>query len=226
MKMRFVLAVVCSTFALAVPAVAEKAPKAADLLFNTKHLNSVKKGDALNYRFARTSENTRQNDTSFEDDIVIEITNETAEKTKNVKLKVFTGDRARSSFETPGMTGNPLLIWYLDRCVATYNKVAGGSAMYLKGKFRKALGEDASVEAAKFDYNGKSIDGYKIKLLPFINDPAKNRMHGYEVSNFELLVSDQVPGFFYGMTANYYSRGKGTAKYVERISLKSLGEIK
>ncbi len=226
MKMRFVLALVFSAFVSVLSAAAEKAPTAVDLLFKAKHLDTVKKGDALNYQFSRKTLNKKNALDDFEDDIVIDITNETPEKSKNVKLKVFTGDRARNPFETPGMTGNPILIWYLDRCVSTFNQFAGGSTAYLKGKFRTALGDHAKVEETKFEFEGKSVDGYKVKIVPFINDPAKNRMRGYEASEFEFLVSELVPGYFYGMTANYHSRGKGTRNLLEKINLKSVGETK
>lgn len=226
MKMRFVLAVLAMILApqLATAANEAKGPSAVDLLFNAPHLNQVNTGQELKYRFKRDLK-ARAGSEAFEDDILIEVTNETPEKAKNLKLKVFSGERARDPFETPGMTGNPLLIWYLNRCVASYGQVAGGNSMYLKGKIRKALGEEAKVEAVKLEVDGKSIDGHKITVTPFKNDPAKNRMNGYENSTFEIQVSDQVPGYFYRMSANYMSTGKGTAKITEMLTYNGLGEV-
>lgn len=224
MKMRFVLTVLAmaigSSFALATNEA--KGPTAVDLLFNSKHLTKVNKGQEIKYRFKMDMSAKAGND-AFEDDILIEVTNETPEKAKNLKLKVFTGDRARDPFETPGMTGNPLLIWYLNRCVASYGKVAGGSSMYLKGKIRKALGDQAKVEAVQLDLDGKSVGGHKITVVPFKNDPAKNRMNGYENSTLEIQVSDQVPGYFYTMSSSYESNGKGTPKITEVVSYNGVG---
>lgn len=226
MKTKFGLAVLVLACSAAAVGATEKSPTAVDLLFNARHLDTVKKGDMLNYEFQRAVENSKQPSQSFADGIVIEVTNETPEKAKNVTLKVFSGDRARDPFTTPGMTGNPLLIWYLNRSVSSYNQVAGGSPMYLKGKFRKALGDDAKVEATKIDYDGKSVDGHKISIVPFANDPAKPRMNGYENSVFEILISDQVPGHFHTMSAQYFSNGKGTSKISETITLKGVEEEK
>lgn len=204
------------------PAHAEKLPTAVDLLFNAKHVEAVKKGEELKYEFKRQVSKSKFGTPSFEDEINVEITNETPEKTKNMKLKVFTGDRARSAFETPGMSGNPILIWYLDRYVASYNQVAGGAVMYLKGKVRKALGEEAKVEATKVTVDGKEADGYKITVTPFTKDPAKTRMNGYENSSLEFIVSESVPGYFHSMKSNYFSTGKDTPKIVEAVAFKTV----
>lgn len=224
MKLSVVLAaVICalgSTLALA----EKKTPTAVDLLFDAQHLTKVKKGDEIKYQFERAVENSKRPNQSFEDSIRIEVTNETPEKAKNLKLKVFTGDRERNPFETPGMTGNPLLIWYLNRCVASFNSVAGGSTIYLKKRISESLGETGNVEAAKLDVDGASVDGYKVKVTPFTDDPAKPRMNGYENSTFEFLVSDKIPGYFHTLRATYFSNGKGTPRITETISFQKVGE--
>lgn len=224
MTLRIVATLLLCGLVSAAHAAPDKGPTAVDLLFNTKHLDSVKKGDVVNYKFKREVQDMRNGGDPFEDDIVIKITGETPENAKNVKLNIFTGDRARAGIETPGMTGNPMLIWQLNRCVASYSKVAGGSPMYLKGKIREALGKDAKVETAQFEIDGKTVDGHKVTIVPFANDPAKNRMNGYENSIMEFLVSNQVPGYLYAMKANYFSNGKGTPKIQESVTFTSLGE--
>lgn len=227
MKMRFVMAVLACGFGAAVASAANKTPTAVDLLFNAQHLTTVKKGEELNYRFKRDVSNSKSAASqSFEDDILIEITNETPEKAKNLKLKVFSGDRARDPFETPGMTGNPLLIWCLNRFVASYNKLAGGNAMYLKGKIRDALGDEAKVEPTKLDINGSSVDGHKVMVVPFVDDPAKSRMNGFEKSTLEIVVSDKVPGYIHAYKATFFSSGKRTPRIIESVEYTGVGEPK
>ncbi|MCH9765064.1 MAG: hypothetical protein K0U34_03600, partial [Alphaproteobacteria bacterium] len=166
MKMRFLVALVFCGVLPGLSFAVEKAPTAVDLLFNVKHLDTLKEGDALSYRFERKVSDQKAAGEAFSDDIGVAITNVTPEDTKNVKLSVFSGDRARNPFVTPGMTGNPLLLWYLNRAVSEYSKLAGGSPNYHKSKFRNALGSAADVTPAKIDFEGKQIDGYKIKLIP------------------------------------------------------------
>lgn len=226
MKSNAIVVFLAAAFSVASATVAQSAPTAVDLLFNARHVDNLNAGQELTYTFTRDVKNSTSFGKSFEDSILIEATHETPEKAKNLKLKVFSGDRARDNFETPGMTGNPLLIWYLNRCVSSYNQVAGGSTMYLKGKIRNALGDEAKVEETDIATDGKTVKGYRISVVPFANDPAKSRMNGYENSKLEIVLSDQIPGHFYTMSAQYMSNGKGTPVITETISYKGVGEPK
>lgn len=211
--------------ALASGAVAdtEKGPSAVDLLFNAPHLKNLEKGNGVKYRFERKVSDELKAGKPFEDTIKVEISNQQSDGAKNVLLTIFSGDRGRDPFETPGMTGNPILTWYLNRCVASFQQLAGGSPQYLKSKFRDALGNGASVEAAKVKVNGQETDGYRITVYPYSNDPFKSRMQGFENSSFEIVVSEAVPGFFYGFTSKIESTQEEAPKVEERIEFVSAG---
>ena len=224
MKMRFVVATAFCSLASSLSFAAEKTPTAVDLLFNVKHLDNVTASKVLTYRFERKVSSQKIAGEAFGDDIKVTVAKMAPDGSKNVVLAVFTGGRARSPFMTPGMTGNPLLLWYLNRAVSSYSILAGGSTNYLKSKFSTAIGKVAEVEPVKIDLDGKQVDGYKIKLTPYLYDPGKIRMQGFEISSFEVLVSDQVPGFFYDMVSKLKSTGKGAPTVEERITFKSVGD--
>jgi hypothetical protein len=207
-------------------AAAKKERTAIDLLFNEKHLKALKKGNKLVYRFKRDVNDASRAGEAFDDTIDVGVTKIQPDGAKNIRMQIFTGERARNPFKTPGMTGNPLLMWYLDRAVATYRLFAGGSVPYLKTGFRNAMRDAAEVTPAKMKVNGGAeVDGYRIKLMPYQNDAAKDRMQGFEKSTFEITVSDDVPGFFHTFTSNFESGIQGAPKVTETIELVELGEI-
>ena len=224
--MRFVLAVIFGGLATAASGAADKSPTVVDLLFEKQHIKPLAAGNALNYRFLREVSNTKAANPSFNDDISLELVAENSDKAKLLELKVFTGDRARPVFKSPGMTVNLILTWYLDRCMATFMSVAGGSKNYIKGRFIEAMQKNAKLEKTKVDYEGKQVDGYKITLIPYAKDKSASRMRGYENSTFEFIVSDQVPGHFYQMTSNYFSKGQGTLRIKEQLKFANYGALK
>lgn len=222
--MRFVLALIFGGMA-SVSAAADKSPSVVDLLFNKEHIKTLAVGNALNYKFVREVSEVKAAYTGFDDEIKIELVDETPEKAKNLELKVFTGDRARPVFKSPGMTVNLILTWYLDRCMATFLSVAGGNKKYMQGRFMDAMEKSAKIEETKFDLDGAQVDGYKITLVPYAKDKNASRMRGYENSTFEFIVSEKVPGHFYQMTSNYFSKGKGSLQIKEQLKFAKYGAI-
>lgn len=201
-------------------------PSAVDVLFEAKHLGNINAGEQAKYRFQRTVSDPKMLGEPFNDDITLGVDKLNADGTRNVTLKIFTGERARTPESVPDLTGNPVLVLFLDRAVSNYEALAGGNRNYLKGRFRDGLREKAKIEPVKIDYNGKSVDGYRVTLLPYEGDPNALRMMGYEGSQFTFLVSPSVPGELAELVAHYESGVKGAPKLEERITLAGIGGAK
>lgn len=191
--------------ALAVgPAAAQPAkPGVVDLLFENKHLANVSVGDKLSYRFTRNVTKPDVLGASFVDDVSVDIRKIDGDGTRVVDVRVFTGARARDPQVIDGLTGNPILVVFLDRSVSSYMAIAGGKVPYLKDRFRSALRDRASIEPVKVRLGDKTVEGSRVTVQPYAGDPNASKMFGYENSKFEIVVSDAVPGHFVALTAKF-----------------------
>ena len=162
----------------------------------------------------------------FSDDIHLAVKAVNADGSRNLVMSVFTGERARDPLPVPDMTGNPLLVLFLDRAVNNYHSLAGGAQPYIKQQIRAALRDKAKVEPVKLDYQGKTVDALRVSVVPFIGDPNAAKMSGYEGSEFTFVVSNDVPGQLATMVSKYESGLKDSPKLEESITLAGVGEVK
>lgn len=207
-------------------AMAEDTPKATDILFERPHIASVAAGTSLVYKFERKPSDPRVMGEAFSDDITLTIESDGKPGKKNVRLQVYTGERAREPQEITDMDGNPMLIVYLDDAVSHFRLLAGGDPSYLKGMFKKSLAADAEIAPVKIDYRGQPVDGYRVSVTPFLHDPAKARMNGFEGSTFTIALSDKIPGYFAKMVSNYTNTDKKAPTLQETMTLDGVGDVK
>jgi hypothetical protein len=194
-------------------------PSPVDILFERKHLSNVEAGKDLVYKFERTVSQAELLGQPFTDDIKIEVKKATADGKRDVVVKVFSGDRARDPHPIDELTGNPILVVFLDRAVASYMSVAGGKIAYLKDKFRSAIRERATVEAVKVKVGDATVDGQRVTVQPYAGDLNAAKMRGFENSKFSFVLSDAVPGQFVEMDALYENTAKDAPRLEERTSL-------
>lgn len=192
------LALLFGLFAIpsAFAATDKEMPRPMDILFDSPHLEGIKAGDTLIYKVKRDVTVPEVQGKSFEDQIKVDIKSVDADDRKSVTVNVFSGDRARDPQNIDGMTGNPVLVFFLDRSVFGYAAVAGGARAYLKNRFKIEIRDSAKIEPAKVRFGGQEHDGYRISIQPYVADPNTEKMRGYQKSQFEIVLSDKVPGHF------------------------------
>lgn len=198
---------------------AEEQLTPTDAIFNSRHLDLVSKGSTVKYKFQHTVSDEKLMGQPFSDDIKLNISDVNAEGLRILDVTVFTGERQRPTQNYDGLSVNPVFVWFLDKCVENYGLLSGGSHPYLKGRFREAFLTKAKIESTKLDYNGKSIDGYKVTIVPFEDDPKVNKMQGFEKSKFTFTMSQQIPGYFYELGSDFFSSQPGTGKMQDRLVL-------
>jgi len=206
-----------------VSAANEKAvPKLTDIMFDAPHLADLKAGDRAIYKFERIVSEPKMLGQPYDDNIVVHIDKVSKDGKRDVNLLVFTGDRARGDNKVAGMTGNPILVFFLDRAVVSYSSLAGGKRAYLKNRFRISLGEDAKVEPTKVTFDGATHEGYKITIAPYAKDLNRQKMRGYENAAFEVVLSEKVPGHFVSFKSVFENTDKSKPRLEERITLKNV----
>lgn len=201
-------------------------PSATAMLFEASHLAKLSKGTALAYHFERQVSEPKMLGEPFKDKIEVDVVDEGEGGRKNVVVKVFSGERGRDPQSIAGMTGNPLLVVFLDRAVNNLAVLSGGSRPYLKQKLKMSFVNGAKVEPVEIAYKGGTVAGNRIKVAPFVGDPNALKMMGYDGAAFEIVVSDQLPGEFAAFSAHYESPMKGSPKLDETIKLDGVGVIK
>ena len=207
---------------LAVPSVlvsAAEQPQPVDLIFNTRHLDLVGKGTGVTYKFEHSVTDEKLMGKPFADDIKLQVNDVNGDGQRVLDVTVFTGERQRPVQNYDGLTINPVFIWFLDKCVENYRLVSGGKQPYLKGRMRDAFLDKAEVEPAKFEFGGKTVDGFKITIAPFATDPNKHKMQGFENSKFSFLLSKDIPGYFYELSSDIFSTQPGAGKMQDRLVL-------
>lgn len=197
-----------------------------DILFDTPQLDKVEEGSKLTYNFKRNVSEPKLLGPEFSDNLSLSILKVAEDGKRDVKVQIFSGDRARDPRTIDGLTANPVLVFYLDRAVANFAMLAGGNKGYLKNRFRLALRTTAKIEPVKIEYNGKTVDGHHVWVTPYINDPNKEKMSGYEGARFDFYVSDDVPGYLVELTSLFESSEAAAPKLDEHIVLDGAGVVK
>lgn len=203
------------------PAQAQDAP--VDILFARPHLSGVPSGTELVYRVERSPSDTKRLGEPFGDDIKLVVRSVAASGSRDIDLRMFTGERARDLMSIPDLTGNPVLLIFLDRAVNNMVQLTGGTAPYFKDRLRAGLRDKATGEATKAEFEGKMLDATRIVVRPFVDDTNIGRMLGYEGTQFEILVAEAAPGMLLDMTSHFVSTLPDAPKLEERIFLKSAG---
>lgn len=224
MLRRFAGAFLVALLAISPSGAAPVDQTAAIQIFETPHMDMVTRGNRVNYAFERTVSLAAYAAPGFNDKIYVDVTKVEPDGKRNVALQVFSGERAKSLWEETGMTGNPVLGWYLDNCVNQFRAVAGGERDVLKNIFKIGLRERAKREEVKAEWGGKTVDAVRVTVAPYAQSKDKKKMHGYENSSFTLLFSPSVPGYFIELSSNFETTEHGSPKIQEKITLSGMGD--
>lgn len=202
------------------------AEKPQAVLFDAKHLDLVGKDDEVTYRFERKPSSETLLGKAFTDDIKLAVTKVNDKGERDVVLKIFTGEQARDPSSITELTINPLMIWYFERSVKTFAQLAGGNYNYLKKKLLDTLQDAADAEPIKIDYNGKSIDAFRIAVRPYAEDASSSKMQGYEGTKFTMVVSKDAPGYIVDLLTEFDTKSATAPSLKEHITLVGIGESK
>jgi hypothetical protein len=213
------LALVALWSGMAAAVAAADQPKAADMVFEHKHLSNVEQGKEIVYKFNRTVSNPEMLGQPFTDDIKLKVTAEKEEGKKDVDLQIYTGERARDLQQLPNLTINPVFLVYFNQAVSSFGQLAGGQRPYLTRVFSLGFKDKAKVEPIKVDYQGKKIDAYRISMAPYDGDQNESKMQGWEGAEYVLVLSEQVPGEIIDLIAKYNNKYTPNMQIVERITL-------
>ncbi len=174
------------------------------LLFEGDHLRNLGGAATLLYEL----KSSKAEGKSFTDRIEVHFKANPQGDTYKANISYLTGDRRRCIPSVPKATGNPILKVFLQRQVLQMQEVTGGNWRYFQKSIKQALAQRAQVEAVTFPYRGKRVKGTRVHIAPYRNDKYSARMGKYAAAEYDLLLSEAVPGRFYRMEAKIPSPSK------------------
>lgn len=176
----------------------QEAPSAQSLLFDANYLLPLSAPSRLVYSYSHKSGDPERFGKGFDDEVALKLSaSANGGGEKDVVVDMFTGDRERVIGPITRVSGNPIIMMFMERDVSQMNMHVGGQAVYFRNVIRMAFRDKAVLEPAAFTWEGKQVNGTKITIQPFLADPHGERMQLFRTKTYEFIVSDAVPGGIY-----------------------------
>lgn len=180
----------------------DAAPSAQSLLFDAHYLTPLNAPSRLIYDYTAKTADPELFGKSFDDEVAMRLLpSAQGSGEKDVTLDMFTGDRQHTVGPLTRVTGNPIIMMFLERDVSEMNMHIGGQPVYFRNVIRMAFREKAKLEPATIAWDGKQVSATRITIQPFLGDPNGERMQLFKSKTYEFLVSEAVPGGIYQMHA-------------------------
>jgi hypothetical protein len=175
-------------------------PSAQSLLFDANYLAPLGAPSRIVYDYSSKTADPALFGKSFDDEVAMRLTpSADGSGEKEVTLDMFTGSRQHTVGPLTRVSGNPIIMMFLERDVSEMNMHVGGQPVYFRNVIRLAFREKAKLEPATITWEGKPVPATKITIQPFLGDPNGERMQLFKSKTYEFLVSDAVPGGIYQM---------------------------
>ena len=164
-------------------------------LWLDNHLQNISSTGRLYYDFVKRG----SYEEGFSDSVYLDIIEVNEDGSKNADLEFFTAERQQNARNDNlvGVTGNPVLLVYMQGDVYEMNRLTNGSWRYFQRRIKSAFAEEAKIETVSFEYDGMQLTGEKISITPYLNDPRRRQFAEFAHKVYEFIMSEQVPGKLY-----------------------------
>lgn len=128
--------------------------------------------------------------------------------TENVLLAFHQGTASRRIGSFPQSVGNPLFMYFIETVIRDMANFAGGSPFYIRNRMKNALVNGADVIEEAGQGYGLASPVTLARMVPFENDPNRDRMDGFEDLEIRIAMSDHATGYFLSLDATARAKGK------------------
>jgi hypothetical protein len=174
-------------------------PDAASLLFETPALIGVPTGTTLIYRMERTVAGSEGVRSGAEPALLpsmsmVELSLKSDSETggRDAHVEIVTAERLQAAGSFQSLVGNPVVVVFLERDVADMSRILRGSPYYIRNRIREALGETTLAEPARFTFEGREIEGWRVAVSPFAQDRNRDKLREYSAKRYEYAVPGGV----------------------------------
>ena len=200
MKPILVLALAASAMLLplAAPAADEKDFSPAEkLLFMADQLGALRLPTTLKYSFRKTG----SLEPAFDEQVAVAVSAGPDGKCCTGRGEFFTGARKLPMPDVEGATGNPVLMYFLEREVREMQRLTKGSQSHFRKQIRMAIYGGATLREVSLSYRGKQVKGQEVLIAPYLDDPNRPKFEKLAGKEYRFWLSDAVPGGVFGIRA-------------------------
>lgn len=177
------------------PANKQDYSQAERLLFMGKQMTGLKPPTSLRYSFRKSG----ALEDGFEDKVSLDFKRGPNGKCCTVTGDFLTGARRLQLPDVENAEANPVLLFFLERDIREMQRLTKGGPSYYRKRIRMAAYEAATVTPVSLVYQGKTVSGQQVDLLPYRDDPARSRFEKFARKSYRFLLSNAVPGGVFGM---------------------------
>ena len=174
-------------------------------LFKTDHLGNIAAPSKLHYRFERRG----SLQPAIDDDATLAVS--VVDGKRQADADFLHGDQRMSLPPIADVDGNPILLHFLERELREMNRLTRGSVSYYRKRIRMALAADPPITDVTVDYQGRKLVAQRIRVDPYLDDPARNRYPAFATRFYTLILSKDIPGEIYQLRAELLEPAKDGA---------------
>lgn len=196
--MKHLLPILLSLLVAAAPAGAadEKDFSPAErALFMSDHLAQLRPPVTLHYGFRKTG----SLEEPFDDKISVAFSKGADGKCCTGHGEFFSGARKQPMPEVEGASGNPVLMFFLERELREMQRLTKGSQGHFRKRIRMAVYNGATLRELPLRYRGRDVKGQEITITPFVDDPNRPKYEQLATKEYRFWLSDAVPGGIFGI---------------------------
>jgi hypothetical protein len=196
------------------PAAGEGAPEArlpgtreispAQRAVFTNHMQNTRAGTTIEYRFTHRG----SLDKPFDDTVKLILLPEDAAPRGDggppTAVAFLSGPRQANVRPVGDPTGNPVVLYFLERDAQEMERLTGGKAPYHQRRIKIALNEDQKVEPIEIEWEGRKVAARRVTITPyqdFAHDDLKPKYGPLLGKRYEIVLADAIPGTLYSMRA-------------------------
>ena len=189
---------------------------AEELLFQTDHLKNVAPPATLSYAFRKAG----SEETGFDDTVGLRV--RALNGAKQASVTFLSAERRTACPEVTRAEGNPVLLCFLERDIREMQRLTGGKSGYFRRAIRLALARSARVARTRLSFGGRELAANEITVIPYAEDPLRDRIGKYATKTYVFTLSAEVPGGVHSVRS-FVPSPEGTSNDVplldERLTL-------
>jgi len=208
----------------AIPALAEDAPKpatvtqanaaappsASDLLFDQPQMKNTAPGSTITYNYLRRSGiSGGPFGAPLQDTLALKIEPGKSPDARDIRVTMFSGLNRVPAGPFEDMAGNPVVSLFLENHLRGLAKVLEANPRYLKLAIRRGLRDKATVTPTKVEFDGRTVEGWRVVTKPFEGDAMTQRMRGLENLTYTFVTAPSIPGEIVSIEASSKSTDGG-----------------
>jgi hypothetical protein len=167
-------------------------------VFDAGLMADVRQPAVLRYRYEMHGQDIEP---PFTSRVEMDVREVAADGQKSVFFDMFEGPNRRHFGPMAANAQNPLVIVFLQRDVAQMANLTGGAAGYFQQQIRKAFNQPAEAEPVEVELDGRKVQGTRLVIRPFRDDPNVARFPKFKDKAYEFVVADGVPGGLYRLAS-------------------------